>query len=286
MVGINQDFGRPTEAPSHAQTDKRAPKTVYDLPPGSPPYSTTDAHGNVTNHKAKPQAQGGHEDNQTPGMDRGRVDAQTLKQNRETVTKIKDLNSRQSPAPETGVDELVKNFVRETFEDEDTGRLEAGRAIASARSVAGRGQGSASGGMLAHAADVSMSAADRAQEKMFGRKLAVSGVAANLSRADLELSKMDENTRRNALAAIIMGASGGMDPDQVQALVDAYENGDAQAQSIIADLWPKDGDEGKPDAVDDEEDGDSILTAPLEEQQSLWDQITGKKKKEEDRRRT
>ena len=289
MVGINQDFrgghNFPQNAPGvdrsgdtaernqrHRDAQTPTTKTVYDLEPGAQPYSTRDAQGNITKHEPRQTPQGGYEDHQTPGMDKGRVDADYFQ-------RIKNAPGiRKNPTPETGIDDLVKGFVKDTFEDEDTGRLEAGRAIAAARSVAGRGQGSASGGMLAHAADVSMSAAERAQEKMFGRKLAVSGVAANLSRADLELSKMDENTRRNALAAIILGASGGMDPDQVQALVDAYENGDAQAQSIIADLWPKDGDEGKPDAVDDEEDGDSILTAPIEEQQSLWDQITGKKR--------
>ena len=91
--------------------------------------------------------------------------------------------------------------------------------------------------MLAHAADVSQSAAERAQEKMFGRKLAAAGVADRIGQAEIELAKMDENTRRNALAAIILGASGGMDSEQVQAIIEAYENGDSQAQAIIHDLW-------------------------------------------------
>ena len=239
MVTINQDFHELKEPPASsvpgaAQTDQRAPKTVYDLPPGSPPYSTRDEHGNITNHEPKPGIQPGgesYEDHQQAGMDKGKVDAGYF-------NRIQNMPGIVGgPAPDTDLNKLVKGFVKDTFEDEDTGRLEAGRAIAAARSVAGRGQGSASGGMLAHAADVSQSAAERAQEKMFGRKLAVSGVADRMGQAELEIAKMDENTRRNALAAVILGASGGMDSEQVQAIIEAYENGDSQAQAIIHDLW-------------------------------------------------
>jgi len=214
-------------------------RTVYDLPPGSTPYSTTDEDGNVTNHQPRGPDTQSFADTQRKG---GQNDPRNIKSKTKNSGLLfgKEISPLPSYPPEdTGLRGMVEGFVKDTFEDDDTGRLEAGRAIAASRAVGGRGQGSASGGMLGHAAEVSMSAAERAQEKMFGRKLAVSGIADKIEKADLELAKMDENTRRTALAAIIMGAAGGMAAEDVQKIIEAYESGDSQAHALIGQLWDK-----------------------------------------------
>ena len=258
---INQGgYGADTSYGDYVQPPEAQTKTVYDLPPGSPPYSTRDEDGNVTNHEPRgPDTPQGHfDDTQRKG---GKNDPRNIK------AKVKnsglvfggEMSKLPSYPPEdNGLRGMVEGFVKDTFEDDDTGRLEAGRAIAASRSVAGRGQGSASGGMLAHAADVSMSAADRAQEKMFGRKLAVSGIAEKIEKADLELSKMDENTRRNALAAIIMAAAGGMAAEDVQKIIEAYESGDSQAHALIGQLWPP---KDKKKGNGDDSDGGNALSS-------------------------